>query len=318
MRIRELLQKTYQRFMEHDCMSSAASIAYFTIFSLPPLIIIGLNVAIAFGFTPDDVNRIISQKIGLPATQFGRTESDADAEQLRDSEPAKVPVRFGVIGLGVASKIVGFGILLGSALAIFAQLQDSLNRIWQVAPDTSRGWINVFIMKRLLSLGMVAAIWFLLLVSLVFTAMIDLVLEIINGAAPGPFARILALLINEGTTLTVSTICFAIIFKILPDAQMRWRDVWIGAGVTGVMFIIGKVAVGYYLRTCQVGADWGNSAASTAAALVWVYYSSLIVLIGAEFTHVWATRDGRVAQPSPGAVRCDRKKRTDATPADTV
>ncbi len=323
MRLRYLIHKTFQRFLEHDCMSSGASIAYFTIFSLPPLVIVLLTVANAAGFTKGEVDRVIYKELGLPEAQFGQPDSAADQpENLSAARGVHsvgnatnyLSTQFGAVQLGMASKIIGVVILLGSAIAIFAQLQDVLNRIWQVAPDPSRSWLQTFVIKRLLTAGMVILIWTILLVSLIFTAMIDVILEFVNGATPGLIARLVGILVNEGATLSLATIMFAALFKILPDAQMRWKDVWVGAGVTAVMFIIGKLLVGYYLQTCHVGSDWGDSAASTAAALVWVYYSSLIVLLGAEFTQVWATRDGHVAQPAAGAHRVERHPTSDSTP----
>lgn len=323
MRLINLIRTTFQRFMDHDCMSSAASIAYFTIFSMPPLVVVLLTIADAFGFSKGEVDRLVFEKLGVPTAQFGASDVGKSVNdrppstQSNDQRQSPFGTSFGsIIQLGFASKVIGIVILLVSALAIFAQLQDVLNRIWQVAPDRTVGWVRSFLMKRLLSMGMVFLIWVILLVSLVFTAMIDVVLEFINGTTPGFVARLAGTLINEGATFSVATLMFASIFKILPDAKMRWQDVWVGSAVTAVMFVIGKVLVGQYLKACQVGSDWGTSAASTAAALVWVYYSALIVLLGAEFTQVWATRDGHVAEPSAGALHTQQVKLT--IPAHSV
>lgn len=303
--IRTLINKSITGFLDDDCLSSGAAIAYYTIFSLPPLLVVVLALTNSFGFSKDDVDRIVHQELGLPATQI-------DMDAVTGSIPApgsnSGTLHFNLQDLGIVSTILGISILLFSATAIFGELQYSLNKVWRVAPDPKQGAVSSFLFKRLLSAGMLIAIWFVLLVSLILTAVIKEVLRLLWGTTPGFLGQLMGASINELTTLALAVFLFAAIFKILPDAKMRWRDVWFGAIVTAFLFVIGKVAIGWYLRSCQVGLSWGTSAASTAAALVWVYYSSLIVLFGAEVTEAWAAEYGQGSIPLAGAIKTENEK----------
>lgn len=295
-----------QQFVEHDCLSYGAAIAYYTIFSLPPLLVMILALTGILGFTKTDVEHLIYGELGLPQTQI-----QTDLPESMHLRPAVSNEAYLAIGdLGAGSQLVGVLLFLFSATAIFAQLQSALNKIWQVAPDPRQGGFQGFLFKRLLTAGMVAAIWFVLLVSLTLTAVIGQILTAFKGAAPDFIEQLLALAVNEFATFAVAALLFAAIFKILPDAQLQWRDVWVGAIFTAALFIIGKIGIGWYLRISQVGSSWGASAASTAAALVWVYYSSLIVLFGAELSQVWATQYGDYIKPVEGAVHLKRNQQS--------
>lgn len=292
-----------QQFIDHDCLSYGAAIAYYTIFSLPPLLVIVLVLTGLMGYTKADVDRVIYGELGLPETQIG-------TEFLTDMQATAVSPNAGYFALGdlsAGTQLVGILLFLLSATAIFGQLQAALNKIWQVAPDPRQGFLRDFLFKRLLTAGMVAVIWFALLVSLTLTAIIRQILTTIKGTAPDVIEQFLGLAVNELATFAVAILMFAAIFKILPDAQLQWRDVWSGAVSTAALFIVGKMGIGWYLRVSEVGSSWGSSAASTAAALVWVYYSSLIVLFGAELSQVCATQYGNQIKPSPGAVHLDPK-----------
>lgn len=292
-----------QKFIDHDCLSYGAAIAYYTIFSLPPLLVIVLVLTGLMGYTKADVDRVIYGELGLPETQIG-------TEFLTDMQATAVSPNAGYFALGdlsAGTQLVGILLFLLSATAIFGQLQAALNKIWQVAPDPRQGFLRDFLFKRLLTAGMVAVIWFALLVSLTLTAIIRQILTTIKGTAPDVIEQFLGLAVNELATFAVAILMFAAIFKILPDAQLQWRDVWSGAVSTAALFIVGKMGIGWYLRVSEVGSSWGSSAASTAAALVWVYYSSLIVLFGAELSQVCATQYGNQIKPSPGAVHLDPK-----------
>ena len=286
-----------QQFLDHDCFSHGAAIAYYTIFSLPPLLVMILAVTDLLGYTKADVNALIYGELSLPQTAIptdlpGHVKPPAfDGKALAAGD------------LSAASQFLGVCLFLFSATAIFAQLQWALNRIWQVAPDPRQSNLKGFLIKRLLTAAMVAVIWFILLVSLTLTAVIGEILKLMKGTAPDFVDQLVALTINEFATFAVAILLFAAIFKILPDAQLEWRDVWVGATFTAALFVVGKVVIGWYLRISDVGSSWGASAASTAAALVWVYYSSLIVLFGAELSQVWGARHVTSIKPEPGAVR---------------
>ncbi len=290
------------QFLQHDCLSDGAAIAYYTIFSLPPLLVTVLAVTSLLGFTKTDVDRLIHEELSLPKTSI-RTDLPAEF-----GTPAFTRKNYAIGDLSLLSQLVGLFLFLLSATAIFSQLQAALNKIWQVAPDPRQATVKTFLFKRLLTAGMVGVIWFVLLISLTLTAVITQILKAMKGTAPDYIEQLTALTVNELATFAVSVLLFSAIFKILPDAQLQWRDVWVGAVITAVLFVIGKIVIGWYLRMSDVGASWGASAASTAAALVWVYYSSLIVLLGAEFTQVSATENRGPAKPQPGAVHREIEK----------
>jgi len=313
--------KSLGRFSSHDCTTSGAAMAFYTIFSLPPLLVIVLMITGALGFTKQEVDRIIHDELGFPATQTiseiktntpiqsppSQSESDGPTFRFKAAAARLLPFQIG--DLSFVSKIIGILILIFSASGSFGQLQTSLNRVWEVEPDPEKGWIRTFLLKRLLTAGMVIVIGFVLLASLILTTMIDQILTQITGKLPDQTEQIVALVLNEGGAFVVGVLLFAAMFKLLPDAKLRWSDVWLGAATTAFLFVFGKTLIGWYLRTSQVGSSWGASAASSVAALVWVYYSSLIVLFGAELTNAWATRHGEHIAPTEGAVRTVQETR---------
>jgi membrane protein len=189
---------------------------------------------------------------------------------------------------GVIATIVGIATLIFGATGVFAQLQDSMNTIWKARPPTTNDiveWLRV----RLLSFSMVLGIGFLLLVSLVLSAVLSAVSGYLGMFIPGGVAFGQAL--NATVSLVVITVLFAMIYKILPDTPVAWRDVWLGALVTSFLFTVGKFAIGFYLAKASVASSYG-AAGSVVILLLWVYYSALILYLGAEFTHVYSMRYG--------------------------
>jgi membrane protein len=249
--------------------------------------------------------------------QTTRTRSNPPSAGQQDSQPGGLE---GVAsraesqssplsGLGPVSKVIGILLLVFSATGLFAQFQHALNRAWEVEPDPEQSGIWSFIFKRLLSLGMVAVIAFLLLVSLVLTTALDELVRLVTGGSSGTIATVIGFVLNSVATLAVATLLFAAMFKLLPDARMRWKDTWVGAFLTAVLFVIGKSLLGWYLQSSEIGSTWGSAAASMIAMLVWVYYTTLIVLFGAELAQVWAVRYGAGIEPAKGAVRIVEQKR---------
>jgi membrane protein len=298
------LSKAARDFLDHDCLSSAAAIAFYTVFSLPPLLTIIFSTALAVGFSEQQVTQVIEQELGLPmSTEQPQARGDAP-DSPRLPPPSASPLK--LTQPGGLSSAFGVILLLISASGVFAQLQFSLNKAWEVAPDPAQGGVWNFLTKRLLSMGLVLVLGFLLLVSLALTATMDQLWRWAGGAWE---KTILGFVINETLAVGLATLLFAAIFKILPDAIIQWRDVWVGAAVTAVLFVIGKALIGWYLATARIGEDWGHSAVSAIGALVWVYYSSLIVLFGAEFTQVRTSRHQSEAEPQEGAVRAVQEKR---------
>jgi membrane protein len=269
-----------------NCMRLSASLAFYTALSLAPLVIIIVGVA---GLITDQqhVANQLEQQVEL---LMGRAGRQLVHTILTTTEPQG----------GTLAAIIGLVTLAIGATAVFGELQAALNLIWEVKPKPINGvWGNLWgwLRQRFFSLAIVLAIAFLLLVSLVISAALAGVAHYLQGS------DLAQTLLSRGLEVAVSilviTYLFALLFRYVPDAEIHWRDVWLGGLVSAVLFTIGKVGIGYYIGRASVGSAYG-AAGSLIALLVWVYYSSLIVFFGAEFTHAWATRQ-RTVEPMPYA-----------------
>jgi membrane protein len=283
---RELLKRTFRGFVDDGCPQMAAALSYYTVFALPPLLILILTV-VGLVMDPEQVQEALRGQVGSALGRDGAEQIATIVEQANRPEGRGPRALVGIVGL-----------LLG-ATGAFLQLQSALNRAWDVEPDPEAGGIRQFLVKRLLSLGMILGLAFLLLVSLALSAAISMAGEAIGELVPGVSEALLHLL-NLGLTLGVVTVLFAAMFRILPDARIAWRDVWVGGAVTAVLFVVGKFALGLYLGRSDPGEAFG-AAGSLALLLVWIYYASMIVLLGAEFTQSWAAMHGEGITPEPGA-----------------
>jgi membrane protein len=296
-----VIKKAVSDFGEDDCMSSAAAMAYYAIFSLPPLLVLVVAVAGYFGVSPEEIQAMVRDQWGVASASdeqvAGQGDHQDDGQENREDASGVV---------GIVSRVVGGLLLLFSASGLFAQLQYTLNRAWEVKPDPKRGGVWAFITKRILSLGMLVVVLFLLLVSMLLTTVIDEVISYVKGGAPEESAIVIGITLNNVVTFIVASLLFAAMFRILPDAKVAWRDVWFGAIVTGLLFVVGKTVIALYLQHSDLGSSWGTAAASLIGVLVWMYYSSLIVLFGAELTQAWAMAHGRRIQPAEGAVPAER------------
>lgn len=283
-----LLKETVAEFGRDECPRFAAALAYYTVFSLPPLLIVVITVA-GLVVDPQAIERTI-------ISQAGDLVGPEGARQVRTViQRAERPE----VGVTLAN-VLGLLALVFGATGAFVQLQGALNAAWGVQPRG--GGVRGFLLKRLFSFAMVLALGFLLLVSLALTALVSGFGDLLAEALPaglGPYATLAIPLVLD---LTVITLLFAAIFKVVPDAEVPWADARVGAIATALLFVIGKFAIGYYLGRSDPGSAYG-AAGSLALVLLWVYYSALILLLGAEFTEVWARRRGRTIQPSRGAVR---------------
>ena len=286
--IKSLATTTFKEISNDDVPSLAAAIAYYTVFSLPPLLV--LIVALAGFFFGAD--RVASEI----ANQAGAAVGDGAAESIRTMIDSA-----GAGGSGIGGKLLGIGALLFGATGAFGQLQKALNRAWEVDDTSKEGGVVSLILKRVASFGMILTIAFLLLVSLAVSTAITVVGDAALGGMPTPLAQAL----NTALSLAVITALFAVMFKVLPDAEIAWRDVWVGALVTALLFTLGKYLIGLYLGTADPGSAFG-AAGSLALLLVWIYYSSLIVLVGAEFTQAWSQQVGGGISPESEGGR--RKK----------
>jgi membrane protein len=262
----------------------SAALSYYTIFSIAPLLVIAIAVAgLVFGQEAAS-NQIFGQIRGFVG------DSGAQAIQGMVESASKT-------GAGIVATVVGVVTLLLGASGAIGQLQDALNTIWEVKPKPGQG-IRGFIRTRLLSFSMVLVIAFMLLVSLVMSAALAGFGHYLERILPIPPAALQAL--NVAVSFAVVTLLFCLIFKVLPDVKIAWRDVWIGGMVTALLFTLGKFLIGLYLGRGSATSVFG-AAGSLVVILIWVYYSSQILFFGAEFTQVYANRFGSRLQPTPNA-----------------
>lgn len=284
----DFLKGILRDFNEDECSVRAAALAYYTVFALPPLLIL-LTLVIGAFWDPAEVERTLE-------TQFSSLIGNEGGHAIREMlAHAKRPGAGG----GLAT-ILGLGALLFGALGAFTQLQGALNRAWEVKPDPKKGGLRQFISKRVLSAGMILAVAFLLLVSFAVSAILS-ALGTRMSFIPAPALHA----VDLSLSFAVMTVLFAAIFRFLPDAEIAWRDVWLGALVTSVLFVVGKFVIGYYLGRSAPGDAYG-AAGALAVILVWIYYAGMIVLFGAEFTQAWADRKGSRNPPENGAMKVKR------------
>jgi membrane protein len=279
-----LLKKTVTEWMGERPFRLSAALAYYTLFSLAPLLVV--TVAIAGLFLGDEAARgeIFAELRGFVG------ESGAEAVQTAVEKAS-------LQGGGVFATVLGAVMLLFGASAVFAELQDALNGVWDVETKPSAGLRDV-VKKRLLSLSMVLVIGFLLLVSLAASAVLNGIGAWLGGLLP--ISAVFLEALNFAVSFGVITLLFAAIYKVLPDADIRWSDVWTGAIATSFLFTIGKSLIGVYLGQSGVASAYG-AAGSVVVLLLWIYYSSLILFFGAEFTHTYAETRGSKPSPEPHA-----------------
>jgi membrane protein len=281
-----LFKLSFQDWKEDKASRLSAALAYYTIFSLAPMLLIILAVTSIF-FSRDAVqDQVLNQVEGLVGAEGRLFLSDLLTSA---SSPAR----------GILGTIVGVVTLIFGALGVFNELHNALNTIWEVEEEeeTRSGFIEgikKILFGRLLSFGMILGIGFLLLVSLVISAALSAMQETIGNAIP--LSEILLQILNLIISVGVITVLFALIFKFLPDAEIAWRDVWLGAFVTALLFSLGKFLIGLYLGNSTVGSSFG-AAGSLVLLLLWMYYSAQILLFGAEFTQVYANKFGSKIVP---------------------
>ena len=283
-----LLKQTFQEWLQDKAPQLGAALAYYTVFSLAPLILVLLAI-IGFLFRDDPAGAW--NKITQQMSYF----LDPSALQVVQNIAQKASQP----GKSLIATIIGVALALFGASGVFGQLQDALNTIWGVKAKPGTG-IWGFLRARFLSFAMVAGICFLLLVSLAIEALLKGFSHYVQSVVPGGI--VIALTVYLVFDFAVVVLLFAMIFKFLPDVKIQWRDVWIGAVMTAIFFGIGKWALGLYLSSGAAGSAYG-AASSLITLLLWVYYSSQILLFGAEFAQVYSDRAGRGVEPSEYAVR---------------
>ncbi len=272
----DLLKEAIAEWKEDKASVLAAALSFYTMISLAPLLVLATAVAGLF-YGQEAASGRLSAEI---ADMVGRDAAQFVEEMVKSaSKPAQ----------GMVATTMGLVMLLVGASGVFGALQDALNTIWDVEPK-KQSWLEMF-QTRFLSLSMVVATGFLLLVSLVASTLVSAMTDLI-----GPFGQGLNLLVS----LAVFTGSFAAIFKVLPDVKVAWGDVWHGAFFTSVLFTLGKFLIGLYLGHSAVASSYG-AAGALAVILIWVYYSAQILFLGAEFTQVYSRAQGHEPEPAPHA-----------------
>ena len=288
-----LFKQTFSEWLEDKAPQLGAALAYYTVFSLAPLVLVLLAiVGLIFHNDPGGVWNKITEQMS-----YFLDKSAVEVVQNiahKAAQPNK----------SLLATIIGILLALFGASGVFGQLQDALNTIWGVKAKPGGGVLS-FLRSRFLSFAMVAGVCFLLLVSLTLESMLKGFSHYIQGALPGGI--VIAMAVYWIFDLAVVILLFAIIFKFLPDAKIQWRDVWIGAAMTAIFFAIGKWALGLYLGSGSAASAYG-AASSLITLLLWVYYSSQILLFGAEFTQVYASQAGRGIAPDEHAIRVETKE----------
>jgi membrane protein len=285
----QVIWQTLRSFMSDGCPAMAAALSFYTIFSLPPLLAI-LMLIVGSLVDPATLRDLLSTQVGTLLGPRGGQQVIGLLENASHPEISSVAAILGILALA-------FG-----ATTAFANMQSALNTAWNVAPNPKRGDVRNFLLKRVVSLTMVLAVGFLLVVSLVVSAALAGFGQAINASLPGGLSAGLLQTIDFLVSFVVIGLLFALLFCYVPDAIVRWRDALVGGGLTGLLFIIGKGAIGLYIGQSDPGDVFG-AAGSLAVALLWLYYNAIILLMGAEFTQVWATRRGAPIIPEQGAVR---------------
>jgi membrane protein len=275
----ELIKKTASSWNDINAPRLGAALAYYSMLAMAPLLVVSIAIAgMVFGEKAAQ-DQIAYQVQSLVGTQGGEVLQTLLAHAGRPSQ-------------GLAAAVVGFVLLVLGASGVFGELRDSLNLVWNV-PTMSSGGLLGLIKYRFFSFAMVLGVGFLLLVSLGLSAAIAAA-----GKFFGQYLPVPEMLLHAGNLLfsfLVVTALFALLYKVVPDVHIEWRDVWIGAAVTSVLFSVGKFLIGLYLGKASVGSAYG-AAGSIVVFLVWLYYSAQIFFLGAEFTHAFAERHGSRAQ----------------------
>ena len=282
----QLLKNTFNGFIDDRIVKLSAALAYYTVFSLGPMIIMVVYVAgLLYGREAiegtifDELRNLVGAQ---PAAQIQDMIKNA---ALNESGPVAATI-------GLITLLIG-------ATSVFAEIQDSINMIWSLKPKPKKGWLKM-ILNRLLSFSVIVSLGFILLVSLVLNGLIEALMQRLQARFPDTTVVVMYI-INLLITFSVISTLFAVIFKVLPDALIKWKDVMVGAMVTAVLFMIGKFGITFYIGQSDVGSTYG-AAGSLVVLLVWVYYSAIILYFGAEFTKYYAAEYGSHIQPSHYAV----------------
>ncbi|NJL86396.1 MAG: YihY/virulence factor BrkB family protein [Leptolyngbyaceae cyanobacterium SM1_1_3] len=286
-RLWRLIKEAFKEWQADDASRLAAALAYYTVFSLAPLLILVIAIAGIVFDASAAKDQIVAQIQRLVGSEGASVIEMALQNANRPGSNS-----------GLVATLISLGVLLFGASGVFVELQASLNQVWNVKAKPTEGLMNM-LRKRFLSFAMILVIGFLLLVSLVLSAALAALSNFLNGwiANLGWLWQLVNLVLSVGVT----TLLFAMIFKYLPDVKVTWKDVAVGALITAVLFTLGKFLIGLYLGNSSFGSTYG-AAGSVVILLAWVYYSAQIMFFGAEFTQVYASRYGSRIVPDEHAV----------------
>ena len=280
-----VVKDTFGDWSTDKCPRLGAALSYYTVFSLAPVLILVIAVAGLFLGREAAQGKIVENLAGMLGM---------DAAKLVQSAILKASSH----DAGIRASVIGIVTLLVGATGVMVELQDALNTVWKVLPKPGAS-VKRFVRARLLALALVLSIGFLLLVSLVMSAGLEVFVSWAGGFLPKWVA--LGYVLNYVVSIGVIALFFALLFKLLPDAKVAWKDVWIGALFTSVLFHLGKYLIALYIGRASVASTFG-AAGSLAVLLVWIYYSSQILLLGAELTRAYANRYGSHVVPDENAI----------------
>ncbi len=288
-----VLRDSYNGFIDDRCLKLSAALAYYTVFSLAPLLVLVISLLGLFLGEEAIHGQIFGQINGIVGNDAARQIQ----EMIKN---------VGLSGKTNTALVIGIATLVVGATTIFVEIQDSVNMIWRVKPKPKRGWLKL-LKDRLLSSSLVISLGFLLLVSLIVNGLVLAMSDRLSRYLPGLSVLIISSF-NFLISTAVVTALFAIIFKVLPDAKIAWRDVRWGAFFTALLFMLGRYVIGVYVETTGTSSTYG-AAGSLIVILVWIYYTSAILYFGAEFTQAYANHFGIRIEPADYAVYVEQTER---------
>ena len=280
------IKQVIMEFIDDNVMKYSASLAYYTVFSLAPMLIIIISIC-GWLFGKEAVQGQMYGEIKDLVGSAAALQIQENIKNIHLTKETPLATIFSII------------VLVIGGTGIFGEIQDSLNRIWGLKVKTKKAWWKL-VLNRLLSFSLILSLGFVLIVSLVLTALIAIIGDRLNHILSGA-SKIFVPLIDNALSFIITALLFAIIFKVLPDAKIKWKDVSIGAIITAVLFTLGKIGIGYYLGRSNMATIYG-AAGSVIIIMLWAYYSSVILYLGAEFTKVYANGHGSKIQPNDYSV----------------
>ena len=282
----QVLKNAFSGFSDDKVMKLSASLAYYTVFSIGPTIIVIIYVAGLIYGREAVQGTIFDQIKGLVGASAAVQIQDMIKNAALNTE-------------GHFAFVIGIVTLVLGATSVFAEIQDSINQIWNLKPKPKKSWLKM-ITDRLLSFSVIISLGFILLVSLLLNGVLEILMDRLQARFPN-VAVVVIYIVNILITFIIISTLFGVIFKVLPDAVIKWKDVITGSMVTAVLFMLGKFAITFYIGKSDIGGTYG-AAGSLVILLLWVYYSSVILYFGAEFTKAYAAKYGGAIHPSPYAV----------------